>query len=225
MKSTTCVILLLAIALVGVGSAYVYEKVSDSTDIHETQEQKEALALNVIMTRTSVRDFLDKEIPDSLLTKILRAGMAAPSAYNRQPWEFIVVNAPVCKRRISELRPGTTPVAKCQAAIVVCGNMDKVTPGENSEAGNWTLDCAAATENMLLAANALGIGGVWCGLYTDEKRIDGVSDVLELPDNLVPFSVVALGYEATPAMPKEKWDPERVYLNTYDTPFYPNFRD
>lgn len=220
MKSTSWIILCLSVALAGLGIAYAYEKFTDIADLEDVVSEKENLALNVIMTRSSVRDFLDKEVPDSLLTKILKAGMAAPTAYNKQPWEFVVVEAPRVKKRISELFAGATPVGKCRTAIVVCGDMNRVAENDTAECGYWTLDCAAATENMLIAGNALAIGSVWCGVYPDAQRIKEMAELLELPDNLIPFSVIAFGYEAAPAMPKDKWDKDRVYLNAYDTPFY-----
>ena len=147
-----------------------------------------------IMTRTSIRDYTDQAISVDTIETLLRAGMAAPSAVNKQPWHFIVVNK---KEKLMELA-STNPYAKmlerAPLAIVVCGDMSKALEGDAR--AFWVQDCSAATENILLAAHALGLGAVWTGLYPNVERVNAVSEVLNLTDNLIPLCTVVIGYPA-----------------------------
>lgn len=166
-----------------------------------------------IMTRTSIRAYTDQTVSADTIETLLRAGMAAPTAVNKQPWHFVVVNK---KERLAELA-STNPYAKmletAPLAIVVCGDMSKVLDGDGR--GFWVQDCSAATENILLAAHALGLGAVWTGLYPDMKRVDAVSEVLKLTDNLIPLCTIVIGYPAEQPQPKDKWNPGNVSYNEF----------
>lgn len=166
-----------------------------------------------IMTRTSIRSYTEQTVSADTIETLLRAGMAAPTAVNKQPWHFVVVNK---KEKLTELA-ATNPYGKmlenAPLAIVVCGDMSKVLEGNAS--AFWVQDCSAATENILLAAHALGLGAVWTGLYPDMERVDAVSEVLKLTDNLIPLCTVVIGYPAEQPQPKDKWKPENVSYNEY----------
>ena len=144
---------------------------------------------------------------------MLRAGMAAPTAVNRQPWHFVVINS---KEKLAELAgngPRGGMLKKAALAIVVCGNMDKALQGPAQ--GFWVQDCSAATENILLAANALGLGAVWTGPYPDENRSAEVAKVLKLPQAFIPLCTIVIGHPAEQPQPKDKWKPENVSYNEY----------
>ncbi len=213
MKSYHWIILLLAVALVVVSvrlGAY-----SSAKDSETEQKSSSDAALECIMTRASVRSYTDKQVDDSLINKVLRAGMAAPTAANQQPWQFVVVTDQNLKDSITAAFEYSKMVAHCSFAVVVCGDMDNLFKGDSPEGGYWEQDCSAASENMLLAAHALGLGGVWCGVYPIKERIQTLRGILKLPDNLMPLNIMAFGYPAQNPTPKDKWVPSKVHYNAF----------
>jgi nitroreductase len=150
-------------------------------------------------TRVSVRRFTDQPVEAGKVETILRAGMAAPTAANTQPWHFMVVTD---SKKLHEIEQYRSPLA-----IVVCGDMDKT-----MDMGRewWITDTSAASENILLAAHALGLGGIWTALFPLEEYMDRARSVLDLPENLVPLNVIILGYPGEEPQPKNKWDPEKI---------------
>ena len=167
-----------------------------------------------IAARTSVRKFdPSKSVSDADIEKILKAGMCAPSAMDRRPWEFIVVKD---KAKLAALG-SRLPYSRCgngaQAAIIVCGNLDNGLPGRGKE--YWIHDCSAATMNILLAAKGLGLGAVWTGVYPGEDRVAVVREVLAIPEGYAPLNVIPLGYPAENPTPKDKWNPAKVHHDTW----------
>ena len=170
-----------------------------------TPEQQ--AAYQNIMTRTSIRSWKDKAVEQDKVEMLVRAGMAAPTAVNRQPWHFVVLN----KRESIDLLAtgrGGGMVRKAPLAIVVCGDMNKALEGPAQEF--WVQDASAATENILLAVNALGLGAVWTGAYPITERVNGIKEALGLSENLVPLCVILIGYPNENPEPKDKWKPENV---------------
>lgn len=170
-------------------------------------------AVETIMTRTSIRSFSDRAVSADTIEMLLRAGMAAPTAVNLQPWHFVVVNE---RAKLDELGGNGRQSKMWQEstlAIAVCGNMDKAMEGPGRDF--WIQDCSAATENILLAAHALGLGAVWTGCYPIEERVANVSQILGLPENIIPLCVIVMGYPNEQPAPKDKWKPENVSYNTY----------
>lgn len=178
---------------------------TESESVNITPEQ--LAAYNNIMTRTSIRSWQDKDVEQEKVEMLLRAGMAAPTAVNRQPWHFVVLNKRESIGLLATGRGGGM-VRKAPLAIVVCGDMNNALEGDAREF--WVQDASAATENILLAANALGLGAVWTGAYPIGERVDGISKVLDLPANQVPLCVILIGYPAENPTPKDKWKPEKV---------------
>jgi nitroreductase len=175
-------------------------------------ENKEAqAAINNIMTRTSIRQYTDEPVSKADVETMLRAGMAAPTAVNRQPWHFVAVTDKAKLAELAGRRGGM--IKQAGVAIVVCGNLDKAMQGPAQ--AFWIQDCSAATENILLAANALGLGAVWTGCYPMDDRIAEVSKALKLPETIVPLCVIAIGHPAEQPTPKDKWKPENVSYNEF----------
>ena len=170
-------------------------------------------AINNIMTRTSIREYTEELVSNAQIETMLRAAMAAPTAVNRQPWHFVVVTNRDQLNALATANRGTGMAAKAPLAIVVCGNMEKTLKGTGQ--GFWVQDCSAATENILLAANALGLGAVWTGLYPNEERAKAVRDVLKAPENIVPLCTIVIGHPAEQPQPKDKWKPENVSYNEF----------
>lgn len=163
-----------------------------------------------IMTRTSVRQYTDRPISADTLETLLKAGMAAPTAVNKQPWAFVVTTGRDALDSLATLQPRLKTAA---AAITVCGDMTRAIEGEGRDF--WVQDCSAATENILLAAHALGLGAVWTGVYPIAERVDKVSRALALPDSVVPMCIIAVGYPVADQEPKDKWDPSKVHYQRW----------
>lgn len=206
MKNSTYLILLLAAALVGV----IYLWVSDDRPVAEATETS---ALDVIMTRTSVRSYNDAPIDSMTVDTLLRAAMAAPTAGNKQPWRFVVIDRRDILDSIAANFGTMKMAAKAGAAVIVCGDTEATFSGDGKE--YWVQDASAATENMLLAAHACGLGAVWCGIYPIPERVSQFSEMLQLPDTIVPMACVCLGYPADENTPKDKWKPENVHYNIW----------
>jgi nitroreductase len=172
----------------------------------------------MLKTRKSVRNYKVNpngkaiSISRDTLEIIVRAGMAAPSAMNRQPWEFYIVTrgADGVSDPMDDMA-SKLPYAKmlktAGAAIVVVGN---------PQVGNlWQHDCAAAAENILLAIESMGLGGVWTAAYPYEDRAGAVKNALGIPDPFQPLCVIPVGYPAGETKAKDKWKPEKVHYNKW----------
>jgi nitroreductase len=164
-----------------------------------------------MFTRRSVRDYSDQPVSEESVDRLLHAAMAAPSAGNEQPWRFMVVRDRALLEAAAAAERYGGMISRAQVAVVVCADLDLV-----EHEGFWQQDCAAATQNLLLAAHALGLGAVWVGTYPREERVEGLRRVFDLPDNLVPFSVVPIGYPAAVPAPVDRFDPDRVYKDRYE---------
>lgn len=179
------------------------------TDALTSTDAAQAVIGN-IMTRTSVRQYNDRPISADTLETLLKAGMAAPTAVNKQPWAFVVTTGRDALDSLATLQPRLQTAA---AAITVCGDMTRAIEGEGRDF--WVQDCSAATENILLAAHALGLGAVWTGVYPIAERVDDVSRALALPDSVVPMCIIAVGYPVGDQEPKDKWDPSKVHYQRW----------
>lgn len=168
-------------------------------------------AFENILSRVSVRRFTDERVSDGQLTAILHAAMAAPSGVNKQPWEFVVIDDRELLKELADALPYAKMVAQAPVAIIVCGNTDRFLTGPDDNL--WEQDCSAASENILLAAHALGLGAVWTCLYPHQDRIDPVKSILNLGDTLVPFNLIPIGHPLTDHAPMDKWHSERVHFN------------
>lgn len=173
---------------------------------------KADVVIENIMTRTSIRQFTDQPIAKDTLDLLVKAGMAAPSAVNAQPWAFVVVTDRAVIDSLNAVKPYFN-LKTATAAIVVCGDLNKAMEGDGRE--YWVQDCSAVTENILLAAHGLGLGAVWCGVYPIQQTVEGVSKTLNLPETIIPLDVVTLGYPAENPEPKDKWKPELIHYNQW----------
>jgi nitroreductase len=165
-------------------------------------ESKEVL--DFICRRRSVRRFQKKAIPEETLHLLMKAAMAAPSGNNSQPWEFVIVRDPKIKEELSRVHSWVYMVADAPAAIVVMGD-------RGSEW--WADDCAAATENLLLAAANLGLGTVWCGIKEQDAK--KVRKILGAPDRLGVLCIVAVGYPAESPPPHTKYRQDKAHWDRF----------
>lgn len=211
MKNYKFLTILLAIGLVTVA----YKWVACSTSQTETTAGAvvEKSTIDDIMTRSSVRAYSDKEVEPEKIDTLLHAAMAAPTARNLQPWRFVVINDRALLDTISANFGSMTMAKNASLAIVTCGDLSAAMEGEGRD--YWIQDVSAATENLLLAAHAMGLGAVWCGIYPVSSRVTDFSALLSLPDNIIPMACVCIGYPAAESTPKDKWHPEYIRYNSW----------
>ncbi|MBQ3943488.1 MAG: nitroreductase family protein [Elusimicrobia bacterium] len=163
-------------------------------------------AIENILSRKSVRKYSDKEIEQEKIDIILKCAMAAPSAMNKQPWEILVINDKEKLEKIAEILPNASYSKNSQVTIIVCGD-------KNVSEKFWEQDCSAVSENILLAAESLGLGAVWCAVYPFDEKVEAVKNLFELPENIVPLNVIPMGYPETNEDAKEKYDSKKIHIN------------
>lgn len=167
--------------------------------------------LDLIFKRRSVRIFTKQKVEKETITKLLQAAMAAPSASNSRPWEFVAItDEETLKTLRSRLKYG-----KCNApaAIVVCANL-KIAANE-SATRFWVQDCSAATENLLIAAAGMDLGAVWIGSYPKKDVMDTLRETLNIPEDVFPLSFVYVGYPAEEVYPRTQYSEDRVHWEKY----------
>lgn len=172
----------------------------------------EDIVLDNILARTSIRSYQDRPVEQDKIEKLLRAGMAAPSAVDKRPWHFIVVTDKQVLEGLAQANPNAGMAARAPLAIVVCGDKTKAL---TRVPDYWVQDVSAATENILLAAQGMGLGAVWTGTYPVTDRVEKVAAVLNLPEHIIPFCTIVIGYLEKYQAPKDKWDEGNISYNTF----------
>jgi nitroreductase len=166
--------------------------------------------LEAISTRRSVRQFSDAGITETELEVLLRAAMAAPSAGNQQCWRFVVIHDAETRARLAAATPYGAPMGRATLGIVVLAD----TTAETFP-GNWATDCAAAVENLLLAAHATGLGACWLGVHPGEEREKAVGEIVGVPEGMRPFCMVAIGRPLGPGPEVDRYRPENVRVDRW----------
>lgn len=166
--------------------------------------------LKAIFTRRSVRDFRPDPVGEEDLQDLLRAGMQAPSAKNEQPWHFIIIDDPKLLHAVPEFHPYAEMLHDAPLAILVCSDRKLET-----KRASWLQDCSAATQNILLAAHAKGLGAVWLGIFPDADRVKGMQTLLSMPDDIRPVSLVAIGHPRSVPSPADRYKEDRVHRNKW----------
>ena len=164
--------------------------------------------LEAIFTRRSIRAYTNQPVPAEMVENLLRAAMHAPSAGNQQAWQFVVITSRSQLTALAEVLPYGKMLTTAPLGIVVCGDLEL----EKSK-GYWVQDCSAATQNILLAAHALGLGAVWLGVYPREQRVIDVRKALGIPESAIPLCAIAIGYPAEQKPRADRYDPGRVHHN------------
>ena len=167
-------------------------------------------ALEALLSRRSIRKYTSEPVPDELITKILEAAMSAPSAANEQPWHFIVIRDREVLDAIPRFHPYTAMLKHAQVAILVCSDMRL-----DMCDGYWVQDCSAASENILIAAHASGLGAVWTGIFPTKDRVDNMKKLLGIPDDIIPLSLIPIGYpdESKPAA--KRFNESRIHIDKW----------
>jgi nitroreductase len=166
-------------------------------------------AIQAIMSRRSIRKYTPEDVSPEHERQLLEAAMAAPSAHNRQPWHFIVIRDRETLDGIPEFHEYSKMLKEAPLAIVVCGDTEVQTTDF------WIHDCSAATENILIAANALGLGAVWLGVHPHMELIENTRKHLGIPDHVVPLGIVSVGHPAAEKPPGDRYNEERVHRDKW----------
>lgn len=164
-------------------------------------------ALDNIFARKSVRTYLDKGVEKEKIDWMLRAGMAAPTGRDLRPWEFVVISDRATLDSMATALPYAKMLKQARQAIVVCG--------DSTRSSYWYLDCSAATQNILLAAESLGLGAVWTAAYPYEDRMEVVRRFTNMPENVLPLCIIPFGYPATNEQPKQKFDEKKIHYGKF----------
>jgi nitroreductase len=172
--------------------------------------------LKMILSRKSVRKYTGQSVNREDLATLVRAGQAAPSARDKRPGYFIVVDKSEVIDLLAAKLPNAWMLLTARHAIVVAGDLTKAHLGTTTE--YWAQDCCAATQNILLAAQELGLGTCWTAAHPVAERIAHVRQVLKLPDHIVPLCVIAVGYPVGEETPKDKYDLSRIFHNEWGNP-------
>lgn len=170
-------------------------------------------ALQAVISRRSIRKYTETPITDEQLKRLLEAGMCAPTAKNKHPWHFVVIKDKQILEKFIEVHPHGSMLRYAYCGILVCGDKELAEPAPNDS--YLVLDCAAATTNILTAAAAMGLGACWIGVMPREDRMKAIAELLHLPDNIVPVSVVSVGNTDVVKDPVDRWKPERVHYEQW----------
>jgi nitroreductase len=166
--------------------------------------------LDFINTRRSIRKYKEGEIKEEDINGILEAAMQAPSARNQQPWHFIVIKDKGLLEKVVEFHPNASMAKQASLGILVCGDLNLETAK-----GMWVQDCSAATQNILLAVHALNLGAVWTGIYPREQRMEGFRKMFDLPENIIPFSFMPIGYPDEESFKADRFKKERIHYDKW----------
>jgi nitroreductase len=168
--------------------------------------------MDPVLSRRSIRAYRGQPVSDEMVHTLLKAAMVAPSAGDERPWHFVVINDQRIREKIPEIHRFAPMAPNAPVAILVCGddNLQK-------HHGFWVQDCAAATENILIEAQQLGLGAVWLGVYPVEGRVQGFRRLLNIPEHVIPFALVLVGYPAEHKKPADRYDESRVHANCWNS--------
>lgn len=167
--------------------------------------------MQALFSRRSIRKYTHDAVSEAAIKEILEAAMSAPSAGNQQPWHFVVITDRKILDRIPEFHPHSLMCKEARIAILVCGD-----PSLEKHVGYWVQDCAAATQNLLVAVHAKGLGGVWVGVYPREERVVGFRKLLNIPEHVVPFAVIPVGRPAEQKPPRpDRYNETRIHTNAW----------
>ncbi|MBM7625081.1 nitroreductase family protein [Sporohalobacter salinus] len=166
--------------------------------------------MEAILSRRSVREYTSEDIAEETINQLLKAAMSAPSAGNEKPWHFIVIEDQNILNQIADLHSDAEMLREAPVAILVCGDIEL-----EKYDGYWVQDCSAATQNILITAEMKDLGSVWVGIHPDEDRENGIRDLFDLPENIIPLSAVALGKPAEKKAPIDRYDETRIHYNNW----------
>ena len=167
-------------------------------------------AMENILGRRSIRKYVNKPVPEEVVRQLLDAGMHAPTARNIQPWHFVVVDERDMLDNLSAAHPYAKMLQESTMDILVCGDRNL-----QEMDGYIIQDCSAATQNIMLAAHALGLGSVWLGMYPREERMKKVGELLNIPSNILPVALISIGYPDESKPLPDRYKSDRIHFNKF----------
>jgi nitroreductase len=167
-------------------------------------------AIEALVTRRSIRSFTSRPVSLDTVRELIRAAMHAPSAGNEQPWHYLILTNRDVLDKIPDFHPYAGMVSEAPVAVLVCAD-----PRQEKHPGMWVQDLSAATENLLLAAHASGLGAVWVALHPREDRVQAMQKLVALPEPIIPFALIPLGHPAEKSDPEDRYRPELIHLNKW----------
>ncbi len=168
--------------------------------------------LKFILGRRSIRVFAPGEVSDALVTRLLEAAMAAPSAVARDPWRFVVVRNQQTRDQIADALPNGQMMRSAALGIIVCGDL---AAAHDRQLSYLLQDCAAAIENLLLCADVLGLGACWLGVHPREERIRRLKEILALPEPVIPVAGIAIGWPGEVKEPRTRFNRDYVHYEKW----------
>lgn len=163
-----------------------------------------------LRTRRSIRKYTADPVTDEDVHILLEMAMLAPSAKNEQPWQFVVVRSEAGRGALAGTSPYTHMAAQAPVVIVVCGDLH-----QDKAAGMWVQDCAAAIENLMLAARGRNLGTVWCGVHPVAERVAHIRATLGLPEHIIPLGLICVGHPAAEFKTENRYNAALVHLETW----------
>jgi nitroreductase len=166
--------------------------------------------MNTILTRRSARRYTEQNVSEETVTELLKAAMQAPSAHNKQPWHFVVIRNKDTMNKIMEFHEYSKMLRGAQVVIAVCADV-----ANYDFIPYWPQDCSAATENILLAAHGLGLGTTWMGVYPAPNYPEKIAEILNIPEGIVPFNLISIGYPSEERIPASRFDESRIHFEQW----------
>jgi nitroreductase len=166
--------------------------------------------MDAILRRRSIRKYTQDPIPDNMIKKLLEAGMSAPSANNERPWHFVLVTKKDILAKLADASPYSKMTKYANIAILVCSDLER-----DISDGYWVQDCSAATENILIEVVENNLGAVWLGIYPRKERVEYLRKLLNIPDHIVPFALIPVGYPAETKETSSRYDESRVHYEQW----------
>ncbi|MBN1913761.1 MAG: nitroreductase family protein [Candidatus Omnitrophica bacterium] len=166
--------------------------------------------MDAILKRRSVRRYTDKEVSEDLIKKIIEAGMNAPSAGNQQPWHFLIMKNKKTLEDASGCSPHAHALKDAAAGILLCGDLSL-----EKHKDYWVQDCSACAENMLLEVAELSLGAVWLGVYPRQDRVDYLKKYFALPEQVIPFAIISIGYPADEIKVTNRYNVTRLHYEKW----------
>jgi nitroreductase len=164
-----------------------------------------------IFSRRSIRKYENKPVTDEQIYKLLRAAMYAPSAGNESPWHFVVIRDRSVLDEIPKHHPYTQMLLEAPLAIIPCCDTSNL----KYDGIFWIQDMSASIQNILLQAESMGLGTCWCGVYPRKELVNKISEILSLPEHIIPVAVIAVGHPREKRKVEERYKPDRVHYNRW----------
>lgn len=167
--------------------------------------------MRAILERRSIRRYTDQIVSEEQVETMLRAAMCAPSAGNEQPWHFVVIRDRQLLDQVPQYHPYSTMIKQASVAILICADSRL----SKYDVDFWVQDCAAATENLLISVQEMGLGAVWLGVYPRAERVEGLRELFNIPAEVFPFALIPVGYPAEHKGTEDRYRKERIHLNSW----------